>query len=96
MKLFSLRAFVLALLCSISLSTLAGVDINSASAEQLAKSLNGIGPAKAAAIVAYRDANGPFNSVDQLTKVKGIGSGTVEKNRQLIELGTSDAADNKE
>ncbi|MGI1669201.1 MAG: helix-hairpin-helix domain-containing protein [Neptuniibacter sp.] len=96
MKLFSLRAFVLALLCSISLSSLAGVDINSASAEQLAKNLNGVGPAKAAAIVAYRDTHGPFESVDQLAKVKGIGSGTVEKNRQVIELGTSDAADKKE
>ncbi len=48
------------------------VRINSADAVALA-SLKGIGPRKAQAILAYREQNGSFNSVSDLTKVKGIG-----------------------
>ncbi|MBR9827604.1 MAG: helix-hairpin-helix domain-containing protein [Oceanospirillales bacterium] len=62
------------------------VDINTASAAQIAMSLNGIGPAKAEAIVAYREANGPFVAVEQITDVKGIGATTLDKNRELILL----------
>jgi competence protein ComEA len=60
------------------------IDINTATAAEIATSLNGVGPAKAEAIVAYREANGPFVSVDQLTDVKGIGAATIEKNRTQI------------
>ena len=62
------------------------VNINTADATTLAAGLNGIGPSKAQAIVAYRDANGPFQSADQLASVKGIGLATVEKNRDRIEV----------
>lgn len=55
------------------------VNINTADAATLA-SLNGIGESKAEAIIVYREANGPFESVEQLVEVKGIGSRTVEKN----------------
>ncbi len=48
------------------------ININTATAEQLEKGLTGIGPTKAAAIVKYREANGPFTSVNDLTKVPGI------------------------
>jgi len=61
------------------------VNINTASVEQLTE-LNGIGEAKAKAIVAYRDEHGAFKSVDQLANVKGIGLKTVEKNRDMITL----------
>lgn len=56
----------------------AQVNINTADAETLA-SLNGIGEAKAAAIVEYRKANGPFKSAEELAEVKGIGDKIVEK-----------------
>ncbi|CAM3112594.1 ComEA family DNA-binding protein [Paenibacillus lupini] len=57
-----------------TLDTSAGkLDINRATAEQL-DSLKGIGPAKAQAILADREQNGPFQSVDDLLRVKGIGS----------------------
>ncbi|WP_298717394.1 helix-hairpin-helix domain-containing protein [uncultured Oceanisphaera sp.] len=59
------------------------IDINNATQDQLAM-LTGIGPAKAAAIVEYREANGPFSSVDELAEVSGIGPATVEKNRHLL------------
>jgi len=57
------------------------VDINKADASTLATELNGIGASKAAAIVAYRKANGPFQHIEDLSNVKGIDLKTVEKNR---------------
>ena len=54
----------------------AGVDVNRASAAEL-EALPGIGPTKAAAIVADRDTNGLFSSCQDLTRVNGIGSATV-------------------
>lgn len=63
------------------------LDINRASATEIAATMNGIGQVKAEAIVAYRNANGPFKSVDQLAEVKGVGLKTVEKNREVIEVG---------
>lgn len=62
------------------------VDINSADAETISAELNGIGMAKAQAIVEYRKQHGPFKSVDDLTLVKGIGERTVEINRKDILL----------
>ena len=65
------------------------VDINTADAATLAAVLDGVGDAKAEAIIAWREANGPFTSIDQLAEVKGIGLKTVEKNRDRIELGAA-------
>jgi competence protein ComEA len=61
------------------------VDLNSASVEQL-DTLPGIGPVTAAAIVAWRDANGQFTSVDQLGDVDGIGPVRLEKLRELVRV----------
>jgi len=60
------------------------VDINTANADEIAKSLKGIGPGKAAAIVAFRTENGPFEIAEDLVKVKGIGEKTLEKNMDDI------------
>lgn len=57
------------------------VDINSAGAEALAEAIKGVGLKRAEAIVAYRDKNGPFATVDDLAKVQGIGERTVEGSR---------------
>lgn len=57
------------------------VNINTADAETLASAINGVGIKKAREIIAYRRQNGPFESVDDLTKVSGIGAQTVEKSR---------------
>ena len=54
------------------------LNINTASAADLT-ALPGIGEKKAAAIVAYRDANGPFTELEQLVQVDGIGEGILEK-----------------
>jgi competence protein ComEA len=63
------------------------VDVNTADAATIDRVLVNIGPSKAQAIVAHRDTNGPYQSLEQLAKVKGIGLKTVEKNRDRIELG---------
>ena len=56
----------------------AAVDINKATVQEL-NGLQGIGPAKAQAIVEYRQKNGQFKSTKDLAKVKGIGPKIVEK-----------------
>ncbi|HEY0233315.1 MAG TPA: helix-hairpin-helix domain-containing protein, partial [Dokdonella sp.] len=62
----------------------AQVDINSADAKALAEAMSGVGLIKAEAIVAYREANGPFKRVEDLAKVKGIGAKTIEANRATL------------
>jgi len=68
------------------------VDINTADATTLARELKGIGPARAKAIVEYRQKNGPFKSADELTQVKGIAAQVVEANRANIRVDKSDKA----
>lgn len=60
------------------------LDINSADAATLAAVMVGVGPAKAEAIVDYREQNGPFSSVDDLALIKGIGGATIDKNRDRL------------
>lgn len=62
------------------------INLNTADAETLNRVLTGIGATKARAIVEYRDAHGPFTSVDELLEVKGIGAATLEKNRGKLTL----------
>ncbi len=62
------------------------VSINSAEASALAAELKGIGEKKAQAIVEYRKQNGPFKSIDDLEKVKGISFKTIEANRKNLNL----------
>ncbi|MGN7780932.1 helix-hairpin-helix domain-containing protein [Mycolicibacterium sp. 22603] len=59
------------------------VNLNTATAEDL-DALPGVGPVTAAAIIAWRDANGPFGSVDQLGEVDGIGPARLDKLRDLV------------
>lgn len=61
------------------------VNINTADMETLV-TLKGVGPKKAEAIIAWRDANGGFKSVDQLLEVKGIGAAILDANRENLAL----------
>jgi competence protein ComEA len=83
MKIWILAALFLVLVALPAAWASGPVNVNSASAEEISQ-LGNIGPAKAAAIVAYREENGPFRSVQDLTKVTGIGERTVEMNLDRI------------
>ena len=61
------------------------LDLNTATVEQL-DALPGVGPITAGAIVAWRQANGKFTSVDQLADVDGIGPARLEKLRPLVRV----------
>ena len=81
------RLAVLILLCLPAL-LFAGdaVDINTADKKTL-MTLSGIGESYAERIINYREQNGDFNSVQELTHIRGIGQTLVEKNRDLLTVG---------
>ena len=62
------------------------VNVNSASVEEIAEALKGVGMSKAEAIVNYRNEYGQFKHIDELVNVKGIGIRTVDINREFILL----------
>ena len=68
-----------------STGVLKKIDINTADVEQL-KSLPGIGDVKAESIVRFREANGPYASVEDLLAVRGIGSAILNAIRDLVEV----------
>lgn len=72
------------LLMSCAVGAAEPVNLNAASADALAAGMVGIGPAKAKAIVDYREAHGPFKTVDDLLQIKGIGAATLDKNREHV------------
>ena len=65
--------------------TQTSININRATEAELV-ALDGVGSSKAQAIILYREMFGGFKSVDELTKVKGIGAKTVEKNRRRLSV----------
>ena len=62
------------------------VSINNATAEELARAMNGVGLKKAQAIVSYREEYGPFKTVEDLKQVPGMGNSLVERNLAIITL----------
>jgi competence protein ComEA len=81
--------FIVILFAFISLTVSAAepVNVNTASAEEIAAVIKGIGPKKAEAIVTYRQQHGPFQTVDDLKKVPGVGDKIVESNRANLTVG---------
>ena len=85
-----LRNLAAAMLLCLPVTLFAGgtVDINTADKETL-MSLRGIGEAFAERIIEYRDQNGGFKAVEELTNIRGIGRTLVEKNREMLTVGDS-------
>lgn len=91
------RLFIAAAFVLVSFAVVAEpVNINTASADQIAAALTGIGPKKADDIVKYREQNGPFESIDDLLEIKGIGKKTLESNRTNIVVGDVSMDDPRE
>lgn len=64
----------------------AAVNINTATQSEL-EVVKGLGPAKAKAIIQYREANGGFKSLDELDHVKGFGKASIDKLRDELSVG---------
>ncbi len=62
------------------------VNINTADKEALMTSIKGVGETRAEAIIAYREQNGAFKSVEELAEVRGIGASIVEKNMDNLSV----------
>ena len=86
---FRFIAFTFALLCS-SLSFAQSININTATVEEFTQ-LKGIGQTKAQAIVAYREMNNGFKSLEDIKNVKGIGPKFIEMNSDQLRM--TDTAD---
>ena len=80
--LFALLALV------VSASAAAALNLNTATKDELVE-LPGVGPAKAQAIVDYRNQHGPFKSVDEIRKVKGIGEKLFIQIKPELSLGSA-------
>ena len=78
--------FALPALAESTQAPMVSVNVNSASADEISEVLQGVGPAKAQAIVEYRETNGAFSAVEDLAEVKGIGEATLAKNQDRITL----------
>lgn len=62
------------------------ININQDDAEKMATILVGVGPAIAERIIAYRQLNGPFITIDDLLNVKGFGAKKLESNKAFLKL----------
>ncbi|MDP3583506.1 MAG: helix-hairpin-helix domain-containing protein [Thiobacillus sp.] len=81
---------VLALLALLAFPVFAAVNINTATQSEL-EGVRGLGPAKAKAIIEYRESNGSFKSVDELDNVKGFGKASIEKLKEELSVGPEKA-----
>src|SRR6188768_938091 len=82
--------FLIVMLVALAGPVYAAVNINTATQAEL-ETLQGIGPAKAKAIVDHRRKNGPFKSADDLQNVSGIGPVTMKRLRKDVTVGTTSA-----
>ncbi len=83
---------IVALLFLFTGAAFAAVNINTASQSEL-ESLQGIGPAKAKAIIEYREKNGAFAAIDDLAKVDGVGPGILKQIRDAVTVAAEQSAE---
>jgi len=88
----TIKKLVMMMMLALSLNLAAAdpVNINSADKQTLMQ-IKGVGEKRADAIIAWREKNGPFKSVAQLTEIDGIGPSLVETNKDLLTVGNTTA-----
>lgn len=82
--------FITLLAASLNLVAAEPVNINSADKQTLMQ-VKGVGEKRAEAIIAWREKNGPFKSVEDLTQVDGIGQSTLDANLEVLTVGSPSA-----
>lgn len=78
---------LLVLASLIAFPVLAAVNVNTATQSEL-EAVKGLGPAKAKAIIEFREAHGSFKHLDELDKVKGIGKASIDKMKGELTVGS--------
>ncbi len=78
------------LMVLLAMPAFAAVNVNTATQSEL-EAVKGLGPSKAKAIIAYREANGNFKSLDDLDKVKGFGKSSIDKLKDELTVGMENA-----
>ena len=86
MKLFNSILLTLLLSLPVLAFSAESININTADKEALMSVIKGVGDKKAEAIITYRKENGPFKSIDELTNVKGIGQGMIDKHEKMLKV----------
>ncbi|MEE8233109.1 MAG: ComEA family DNA-binding protein [Gammaproteobacteria bacterium] len=62
------------------------ININTADKDALMSAIKGVGEKRAEAIIAYREQNGPFKSIEELAEVRGVGASIVEANMDNLSI----------
>ncbi len=84
MKLFNSILLIFLLSLPVISFSAESININTADKEALMSVIKGVGDKKAEAIIDYRQENGPFKSIDELSNVKGIGPAMIDKHREML------------
>jgi competence protein ComEA len=84
MRIFRKLALISALSLSAGVFAAQPVDINTVNAQALADAIKGVGLKRAEFIITFREKNGPFAAVVDLSKVQGIGDKTVHSSRENL------------
>ena len=81
---------MLVLAALVAFPAYSAININTATQSEL-EAVKGLGPAKAKAIISYRESKGGFKSLDELDNVNGFGKASIEKLKADLEVGTAKA-----
>jgi len=79
---------MLVLAALVAFPAYSAININTATQSEL-EAVKGLGPAKAKAIITYRESKGGFKSLDELDNVKGFGKASIEKLKADLEVGAA-------
>ncbi|MDP2029480.1 MAG: helix-hairpin-helix domain-containing protein [Thiobacillus sp.] len=79
---------MLVLAALVAFPAYSAININTATQSEL-EAVKGLGPAKAKAIITYRESKGGFKSLDELDNVKGFGKASIEKLKADLEIGAA-------
>ena len=86
-----IKTFILSLFVMLPILSFAGetININTANKETL-QTIKGVGEKRAETIIKYREEHGPFKSVQELAEVPGVGSSTIDSNKDILTVENSD------